>query len=168
MATLCADYLAAAEKGLVLGKRKRHKSESTLATDRGRIERHIKPLLGSMEPPEAAVRLTAYGVAVLTRFAATIEPAFASLLPLRWTEEYAAPASVLVGGTIIVITSTLLTWWNARYVAQRIERLVTRRATPGAAGDEIDEIEHVVDRLSSAMLANDALSPNCCSKGMRS
>ena len=45
---LCADYLAAAEKGLVLGKRKRAKSETTLATDRGRIERHIKPLLGKM------------------------------------------------------------------------------------------------------------------------
>jgi integrase len=48
VATLCADYLAAAEKGLVLGKRKRPKSETTLATDRGRIERHIKPLLGTM------------------------------------------------------------------------------------------------------------------------
>jgi integrase len=48
VATLCEEYLAAAEKGLVLGKRKRPKSESTLATDRGRIERHIKPLLGTM------------------------------------------------------------------------------------------------------------------------
>jgi integrase len=48
VATLCADYLTAAEQGLVLGKRKHPKSESTLATDRGRIERHIKPLLGTM------------------------------------------------------------------------------------------------------------------------
>ena len=48
MADLCRDYLAAADKGLVLGKRKRPKSETTLATDRGRIERHIKPLLGTM------------------------------------------------------------------------------------------------------------------------
>ena len=48
VAALCVDYLAAAEKGLILGKRKRPKSKSTLATDRGRIERHIKPLLGTM------------------------------------------------------------------------------------------------------------------------
>ncbi len=48
VAALCDDYLKAADKGLVLGKRKRPKSPSTLATDRGRIERHIKPLLGTM------------------------------------------------------------------------------------------------------------------------
>jgi len=45
---LCDEYLTAAEKGLVLSKRKRPKSETNLATDRGRIERHIKPLLGTM------------------------------------------------------------------------------------------------------------------------
>jgi integrase len=43
---LCRNYLAAAEKGLVHGKRKLPKKASTLATDRGRIERHIIPLLG--------------------------------------------------------------------------------------------------------------------------
>ena len=48
VAALCDDYLEAAERGLVLGKRKRPKAETTLATDRGRIERHINPLLGTM------------------------------------------------------------------------------------------------------------------------
>jgi len=48
VAELCRSYLDAAEKGLVLGKRKRPKAEATLSTDRGRIERHIKPLLGTM------------------------------------------------------------------------------------------------------------------------
>ncbi|WP_406873318.1 tyrosine-type recombinase/integrase [Aminobacter sp. P9b] len=43
---LCDDYIAAVEKGLVLGKGRRPKKPSTLATDKGRIERHIKPLLG--------------------------------------------------------------------------------------------------------------------------
>lgn len=43
---LCNDYIAAVEKGLVLGKGRRPKKASTLATDKGRIERHIKPLLG--------------------------------------------------------------------------------------------------------------------------
>jgi len=44
--TLCEDYIAATEKGLILGKRKQPKKASTLATDRGRIDRHIVPLLG--------------------------------------------------------------------------------------------------------------------------
>jgi integrase len=44
---LCRAYLEAADKGLILGKRKRSKKASTLYIDRGRIERHIVPLLGS-------------------------------------------------------------------------------------------------------------------------
>jgi len=47
MAELCRRYLLAAEDGLILGKRRRPKKASTLETDRGRIERHIKPLLGT-------------------------------------------------------------------------------------------------------------------------
>ncbi|WP_427024735.1 tyrosine-type recombinase/integrase [Aureimonas ureilytica] len=47
VADLCDQYLKAAEKGHVLGRSSRPKKASTLATDRGRIERHIKPLLGS-------------------------------------------------------------------------------------------------------------------------
>jgi integrase len=44
---LCDQYVAAAEKGLVLGKTGRGKKASTLEIDQGRILRHIKPLLGS-------------------------------------------------------------------------------------------------------------------------
>jgi integrase len=44
---LCRAYLEAADKGLILGKRKRSKKASTLYIDRGRIERHILPLLAS-------------------------------------------------------------------------------------------------------------------------
>jgi integrase len=54
MADLCRDYLAAADKGLVLGKGRRPKSESTLASDRSRIACHIIPFLGAM--PVAAVQ----------------------------------------------------------------------------------------------------------------
>jgi integrase len=43
---LCDLYLADAEAGRLLTRRKAPKKSSTLATDRGRIERHIKPLLG--------------------------------------------------------------------------------------------------------------------------
>ncbi|MBO0332616.1 integrase arm-type DNA-binding domain-containing protein [Sneathiella sp. CAU 1612] len=44
---LCKDYLTAAERGLILGKRNKPKKPSTIYIDRGRIERHILPLLGN-------------------------------------------------------------------------------------------------------------------------
>lgn len=46
VAQLCDRYLEAAKAGLVQGKRGLPKKPSTLDTDTGRIERHIKPLLG--------------------------------------------------------------------------------------------------------------------------
>ena len=46
VAELCDLYLADAQAGRLLTRRKVSKKPSTLATDRGRIERHIKPLLG--------------------------------------------------------------------------------------------------------------------------
>jgi integrase len=47
VADLCNIYLEAANAGRVLTRRKATKKASTLATDKGRIERHIKPLLGN-------------------------------------------------------------------------------------------------------------------------
>ena len=46
IADLCDEYLKEAIKGNVISKRGAPKKESTLVTDHGRIERHIKPLLG--------------------------------------------------------------------------------------------------------------------------
>lgn len=46
VAELCDRYIRAAETDLIMGKGRRPKKASTLVTDRGRIERHIKPLLG--------------------------------------------------------------------------------------------------------------------------
>jgi integrase len=48
---LCDQYLADAEAGRLLTRRKVAKKTSTLSTDKGRIERHIKPLLGNMKVP---------------------------------------------------------------------------------------------------------------------
>jgi|HubBroStandDraft_6_1064221.scaffolds.fasta_scaffold43269_1 integrase len=45
---LCDEYITAAMKGLVLGKKRRRKSPLTIATDKGRINGHIKPLLGQV------------------------------------------------------------------------------------------------------------------------
>src|SRR5437764_7409092 len=46
ISNLCDLYLADVEAGRVVTRRRSPKKASTLATDRGRIERHIKPLLG--------------------------------------------------------------------------------------------------------------------------
>jgi integrase len=47
VAELCDAYLADAQAGRLLTRRGQSKKASTLAIDRGRIERHFKPLLGS-------------------------------------------------------------------------------------------------------------------------
>jgi integrase len=44
---LCQRYLTDADHGLILGKKRQPKKPSTLLTDRGRVDRHIIPLLGS-------------------------------------------------------------------------------------------------------------------------
>ena len=49
VAELCDLYLADAEAGRLLTRRKLPKKTSTLTIDRGRIARHIKPLLGQMK-----------------------------------------------------------------------------------------------------------------------
>jgi integrase len=46
---LCDLYLADAEAGRLLTRRKKAKKPSTLDIDKGRIERHIKPLLGRLK-----------------------------------------------------------------------------------------------------------------------
>lgn len=51
VAELCDDYLKDAEAGRLLTRRGGTKKASTLYTDRGRIERHVKPVLGKMRVP---------------------------------------------------------------------------------------------------------------------
>lgn len=47
VAQLCDQYMKAAEKGVILGRSRRPKKTSTIEIDKGRVERHIKPLLGT-------------------------------------------------------------------------------------------------------------------------
>ena len=48
---LCDMYLDDAEAGRLLTRRGIAKKASTLATDRGRVETHIRPLMGTMKVP---------------------------------------------------------------------------------------------------------------------
>lgn len=104
----------------------------------------------------------------------TVTPAILGVLlmaALVYWGQYAhtAPTVVLFGGALAVLASLALTWSNARYVSGRIERLATGAGTQTKVAaspvstssldaattthprDEIDEIERVVDRLSSAV-----------------
>jgi signal transduction histidine kinase len=110
-------------------------------------------------------------VRISQRLYLTLMPAILAVFlmaGLFYWGEYArsAPAIVLFGGALAVFASLGLTWSNARYVAGRIERLASGASTQRAAvspvsdvttatiahpTDEIDEIERVVDRLSSAV-----------------
>jgi integrase len=47
VAELCDDYMTAMKGGRILTRRGKAKKVSTIATDEGRIKRHIKPLLGA-------------------------------------------------------------------------------------------------------------------------
>ena len=46
VAELCDWYLSAAQRGLILGRTNKPIKRSTLAMDRSRIERHVKPAIG--------------------------------------------------------------------------------------------------------------------------
>lgn len=47
IAALCAEYLDKARRGLILTRRGDAKTQTTLYTDKGRIDRHIIPLIGT-------------------------------------------------------------------------------------------------------------------------
>lgn len=94
------------------------------------------------------------------------------LAALAYWGQYAraAPETLTLWGAIVVVLSLGSSWANARYVARRLERIAAggaARAETGAAqappraqqtfpqpptaGDELDAIERVVDRLSGAV-----------------
>lgn len=94
------------------------------------------------------------------------------LAALAYWGQYAraAPETLTLWGAIVVVVSLASSWANARYVARRLERIAaggTARAgtaaaqappraqqpfpQPPTAGDELDAIERVVDRLSGAV-----------------
>ena len=70
-----------------------------------------------------------------------------------WGHLYrAAPEWVVVGAAVASVASLFIAQQNTRYVARRIERLAGRGEFP----DELDSIEDVVDRLSSAVTVAEA------------
>lgn len=60
---LCDQYLIAAEQGRILTRFKRPKKASTLADDRGRVNRHIRPLIGASAVQDVSRQMVAKMVA---------------------------------------------------------------------------------------------------------
>ncbi|MDB4899597.1 MAG: histidine kinase [Gemmatimonadetes bacterium] len=104
---------------------------------------------------------------VVHRLYLMVTPAVVAMLLLAglayWGQyQRTAPEQVTIIGAVVVVASLVLSWANARYVAVRLERLVTggaqrvrdeRRPAPlsGNPRDELEEIERVVDQLSGAV-----------------
>jgi signal transduction histidine kinase len=64
--------------------------------------------------------------------------------------ERSAPHIVVIIAAIGAIGSLVMAWYNTRYVAQRIAQLAAK-VDPSSGLDELDAIETVVDRHSSAL-----------------
>ena len=88
VAELCEQYYNDAEAGRLLTRRKMSKKPSTLLTDKGRIQRHIIPLLGRMSVP-AVSREDIHPVPVLS---------VPSGAPESWTEEECVTAFQVIAG----------------------------------------------------------------------
>lgn len=67
--------------------------------------------------------------------------------------EHRVPPIIVVIAAITAVTTLGFVWMNARYVAQRVERLAsTRERDDSGEADELETIELVVDRLNSAVV----------------
>ncbi len=67
VAELCDEYLKQADAGAIISRFGRAKRASTLAIDRGRIERHIKPLIGGKRVADATSADVRKMLAAITR-----------------------------------------------------------------------------------------------------
>jgi hypothetical protein len=68
-----------------------------------------------------------------------------------WGEyAHAAPEIVVIIAAIAAVGSLVMAWYNTRYVAQRIAQLAAKVDVQSGL-DELDAIETVVDRHTSAL-----------------
>ena len=84
----------------------------------------------------------------------TVAPALVGVLTVAalayWGQyEHRVPTLVLIAAALATAGTLVLGWLNARYVAERVERLAAGHVS--AQPDELDAIETVVDRLSDAV-----------------
>ncbi|KQT55041.1 integrase [Methylobacterium sp. Leaf456] len=148
VAELCDRYLNAADKGLVMGKRGKAKKASTLYVDRGRIERHIKPLLGKRRVGELSqpdvqrfVRDVQSG-----KTADVVKTGFRGKAVVEGGPGTAARTVGLLGGILsFAIGEGIITANPAAGVKKPADRKRTRRLSPeefAALGRAMQEAEN--------------------------
>lgn len=147
VAELCDAYLAAADKGLIMGKSGQAKKASTLYVDTGRIERHIKPLLGR----RLVAELTAPDVQRFVRdvqagkTAGVVKTGFRGKAVVEGGPGTAARTVGLLGGILSYAVSERVIITNpATGVKRPADKKRKRRLTPdeyAALGKALAEIE---------------------------
>lgn len=71
--------------------------------------------------------------------------------------EHAVPQTVVWAAGLATVVSLAVAWWNANYVAQRVERLASAHGG-GETADELDVIEKRVESLGEAATAAEAVA----------
>ncbi|CAA2102008.1 Tyrosine recombinase XerD [Methylobacterium bullatum] len=147
VAELCDRYLEATDAGLVMGKGGKAKKASTLYVDRGRIERHIKPLLGK----KLVVDLTQPDVQRFVRdvqagkTAGIVKTGLRGKAVVEGGAGTAARTVGLLGGIMsFAISERIITINPAAGVRKPADKKRTRRLTVeeyGALGKAIAEME---------------------------
>ncbi len=147
VAELCEAYLAAADKGLIMGKSGQAKKASTLYVDKGRIERHIKPLLGR----RLVAELTAPDVQRFVRdvqagkTAGVVKTGFRGKAVVEGGPGTAARTVGLLGGILsYAVSERVITMNPATGVKRPADKKRKRRLTPdeyAALGEALAKAE---------------------------
>ena len=167
---LCTAYLAAAEKGLILGKRGRPKKPSTLYIDRGRIERHILPLLrnkrvSKLETPDIVrfMRDVAVG-----KTAADIKTSTRGRAIVKGGQGTAARTVGLLGGILsFAVSEGIIRFSPARGVkrpADNRREIRLSRSQYRTLGNALQEAENIGESRA-AILAIRLLALTGCRRG---
>src|SRR5215469_15521595 len=149
--------LTATEQGLILGKKNHPKKASTLATDQGRIERHIIPLLGKKRvrdvTPADVTRFTRDVIAGKT--ATDVKTGFRGRAIVEGGAGTAARTVGLLGGIFSYAVSEGLRPDNpVRGVKRPADRRRGRRLSPDdyrALGDALAEAEAEGENLAAVV-----------------
>ena len=171
VADLCATYLDAAERGLVMGKRGAAKKASTLDTDRGRVARHIVPLLGT----KLVCDVTAADVNRFVRdvtagkTATVVKTGLRGKAVVEGGAGTAARTTGLLGGILSFAVSEGVILTNpAQGVRRPADKRRQRRLTAGdyrRLGDALLEIENEAAEADQAIAGAKLLALTGCRLG---